>query len=508
MVDGTSNTGRLEVCHQGEWVTFCSNGWSDLNTRIACKQLGFPDGQAMYTVNQTFYHRRIGIANTRCSGNEHHILSCPHNPVFRIDSSCSHRRDVFLRCLCSDCDDYTPTDIVRLADRPTPISGRLEVFSWEGGWGGVCSYDWTEWNSRVACRQLGFRDGARAYTNTRRQSVTFALFNVRCTGYESSLLHCSYSTSSTQGCTDPIYIRCECSRCPNSLLREPQQLDATTQSTQTFEWIFDQNINDYEIAFLTQKNPNTLFYVRAGNVVKENTRFKHRIRLINVDNRATVAFNLTNISTTDMGVFLLYVQQLLLSSKAILIVKNFAVVPDGKFASQVHESVSFGWHLTPLRQLRDVELDILLTTPATGRLHLDYYYTHWLPDNPGRHSIPQQRDYLHPTVVIDDVTVSDAGRYVIEVMLTSSVHRWLNASWRFSTTLVVAAPAETITSTTADYYTHRINTVAEHGSPNYTAISTGQPYAKCNGPRTQESNTYPTNTVITLSVFFCGVIPL
>ena len=93
--------------------------------------------------------------------------------------------------------------------------------------------------------------------------------------------------------------------------------------------------------------------------------------------------------------------------------------------------------LTALRQLRDISHEIFLTTPATGRVHLDYYYTSWLRDNPYRHSVPQSTDRLQPTVVIDHVTVKDAGNYVTEVTLTSSVHQWLNYNWRYETRLVV-----------------------------------------------------------------------
>ena len=118
---------------------------------------------------------------------------------------------------------------------------------------------------------------------------------------------------------------------------------------------------------------------------------------------------------------------------------DFALVPDAEVCRRVHEGVTLRWDLTALRQLRYVDWEILLTTPATGRLPLDYYHGHWLPDNPRRHSVPARPppDHLHQTVVIDDVTVPDGGLYVIEVILTSSVHRWLNSSWQFSTRLMV-----------------------------------------------------------------------
>jgi len=361
----------------------------------------------MFTMNQTFYHRRVGLANIQCSGYESNLLHCPHNPFFHIDSSCNHQPDVFLRCLCGDCNDYIPRDNVRFADR-TPISGRLEVFSPQIGWGGVCSSAWTPSNTKVACRQLGFLDGAGTYQSTYEQPVTFALFNVRCSGNENSLFDCTYSTTSTQICIGPVYIRCECSHCPEVLLEAPQQKDAITQSAVVFEWLFQHNISDFEILFLSQKNPQTLAYVEEGKVIEENTRFKHRVQLIN-DDYTTVGFNLTNITVADMGLYHLYVPKLLLTSKAILIVTDFAEVPDPEIHRQLGDSIVLSWDLTALRKLRDINHDILLTTPATGRIHLNYYYTQWLRDNPHRHNVSQPRDHLHPTVVIDNVTANDAG---------------------------------------------------------------------------------------------------
>jgi len=138
LLDGTLHTGRLEICISEEWATVCSNSWTAFNTRVACRKLGFSAGLSMYTTNRTSYHRRIGIANTQCSGNENSLLQCLHDPFFHTDSSCSHQQDVFLHCLCNQCNDYTQTANVRLANR-TPISGLLEVFSLVRRWGAVCS---------------------------------------------------------------------------------------------------------------------------------------------------------------------------------------------------------------------------------------------------------------------------------------------------------------------------------------------------------------------------------
>jgi len=61
-----------------------------------------------------------------------------------------------------------------------------------------------------------------------------------------------------------------------------------------------------------------------------------------------------------------------------------------------------------------------VTTPATGRIFLDYYNAHWTRHNKPRHAVPAFVDPLHPTVVVDALMAQDAGDYVVEVRLTNA----------------------------------------------------------------------------------------
>lgn len=35
-------TGRLEICINGVWSTVCNDSWTNTNTQVACRQLGYP----------------------------------------------------------------------------------------------------------------------------------------------------------------------------------------------------------------------------------------------------------------------------------------------------------------------------------------------------------------------------------------------------------------------------------------------------------------------------------
>lgn len=88
--------GRVEVYHQGDWGTVCSNGWKshDKNKDVVCRELGFAQGRA-------FNHEYPGtgtvwLDGVACSGNEDSITDCGQKTIG--DNMCSHDQDVSVQC--------------------------------------------------------------------------------------------------------------------------------------------------------------------------------------------------------------------------------------------------------------------------------------------------------------------------------------------------------------------------------------------------------------------------
>ncbi|VEN48816.1 unnamed protein product [Callosobruchus maculatus] len=86
---------------------------------------------------------------------------------------------------------------IRLVDGPTILSGRLQIRH-HGVWRSVCtnSRNWTVSDMETACRQLGFQGGSFHMWYNRQMPLKprLLLEDPRCTGTETSLLHCRWST--------------------------------------------------------------------------------------------------------------------------------------------------------------------------------------------------------------------------------------------------------------------------------------------------------------------------
>ena len=77
LVDGNGfSTGRLEVFHEGIWGTVCDDGWSQMNSIVACRELGFSTG----TFTRDFLGGRgqIWLDDVACTEADRSLKLCRH----------------------------------------------------------------------------------------------------------------------------------------------------------------------------------------------------------------------------------------------------------------------------------------------------------------------------------------------------------------------------------------------------------------------------------------------
>ena len=69
--------------------------------RVACRQMGFPDGFDIFTGNERDADSPMILDGVRCAGNESFFLACRSNLYF--SSTCTHSQDVYVKCMCRNC---------------------------------------------------------------------------------------------------------------------------------------------------------------------------------------------------------------------------------------------------------------------------------------------------------------------------------------------------------------------------------------------------------------------
>ena len=93
-------------------------------------------------------------------------------------------------------------------------SGRVEVY-YNGTWGTVCDDGWDINDARVVCNQLGFPDAEAAFQGEDHHfgygTGQIWMDEVKCRGYESSLLSCSRNSWGVHDCRhgEDAGVRCK-----------------------------------------------------------------------------------------------------------------------------------------------------------------------------------------------------------------------------------------------------------------------------------------------------------
>ncbi|KAM4049934.1 neurotrypsin isoform 1-T1 [Anomaloglossus baeobatrachus] len=185
-----SHEGRLEVFHNSQWGTICDDGWTELNTQVVCRQLGYKYGKIILDNDFEEITSVIWLDDVTCLGKEPTLTHCTKPDWGKHD--CTHQEDIHIMCF-PDTDQHRTLSgpPLRLMDGETKKEGRVEIYL-NGQWGTICDDGWTDKDASVVCRQLGYKGSAKsrnmAYFGEGKGPIH--VDNVKCTGNERSLADC------------------------------------------------------------------------------------------------------------------------------------------------------------------------------------------------------------------------------------------------------------------------------------------------------------------------------
>ena len=93
--------GRVEIYYydghpdDGEWVTVCDDGFTDLEASVACRQLGYGDGTALTNLNYAASGLEVVLTDVQCRGTESTLFVCD---LVEGNTGCTAREEVGVRC--------------------------------------------------------------------------------------------------------------------------------------------------------------------------------------------------------------------------------------------------------------------------------------------------------------------------------------------------------------------------------------------------------------------------
>ncbi|XP_011408917.1 PREDICTED: scavenger receptor cysteine-rich domain superfamily protein-like, partial [Amphimedon queenslandica] len=185
--------GRVEYCSNGVWGTVSRYGFDVRDAHVVCRRLGHQTPRALIIWNAYFGQGSgpVVFYYLGCTGSEDRLEHCTYSssPYYL-----SHATDVGVKCserVLTDCINGS----VRLVNGTTPDEGRVEVCI-NGEWGAVCGRYWDRSETKVVCKQLGYSQDAVEgsvfrYSKFGDGDYQQILWNIQCTGSETSLTSCS-----------------------------------------------------------------------------------------------------------------------------------------------------------------------------------------------------------------------------------------------------------------------------------------------------------------------------
>ncbi|XP_033095245.1 deleted in malignant brain tumors 1 protein-like [Anneissia japonica] len=227
--------GRLQINYNGNWGPVYNEHWNSVDSRVACRQLGFI---GVIHHNQPTTERNystVPIADDfSCNGQEKFLHKCGHGDWLKSVGNSSS--DVFLTCI--PIYEWNNNITFRLVDNGGyPFQGRLEIkYNTADKWGSVCNNDVSIETGHFICTQLGFIQGAVNITNDAifgAGTGDIVLSNLHCAIPEGNITNCEYAQQVSKYCDHSTDLSITC--VPFTEEAKPQMTIKLTGSETRYE---------------------------------------------------------------------------------------------------------------------------------------------------------------------------------------------------------------------------------------------------------------------------------
>ena len=91
-----TNSGRVEIYHDGQWGTVCEHYFGQEEADVVCKMLGHAFGLMVTADHYGRGRGPIWLDNVNCQGHESDMADCEHLPLG--ERICTHYMDVGVQC--------------------------------------------------------------------------------------------------------------------------------------------------------------------------------------------------------------------------------------------------------------------------------------------------------------------------------------------------------------------------------------------------------------------------
>ncbi|XP_071128570.1 scavenger receptor cysteine-rich domain-containing protein DMBT1-like isoform X5 [Mytilus edulis] len=199
LVNGSSSEGRVEIIRNGVRGTICDDKWDDNAATVVCQMLGYNTGVAKVDSIYGPGTGMIWLDGMVCDGTETSLDDC-HIPGWG-KHDCDHSEDAGVICTNVSIASTTTTEkpflqmTLNLTGNSSSV-GRIVLYV-GGIEGSICDDQFDDKDATVICRMIGYHSG-RALNNTvgifGEGTGQIWIDELQCSGTETSILHCGYTT--------------------------------------------------------------------------------------------------------------------------------------------------------------------------------------------------------------------------------------------------------------------------------------------------------------------------